>query len=114
MSTLGTSPPFSAFEGEEQVEAFVRRIAQAVAQQLGTRPLNSPFIRSTECAQILDITPEHLCAMRGRGEGPPWSGEGKWVRYERVAVLEWLRNLPRQPALQEHAPAPHHRRRDSG
>ena len=31
-----------------------------------------------------------------RGEGPPWSGAGKWTRYERRAVLTWLANLPRE------------------
>ena len=34
--------------------------------------------------------------MRARGEGPPWSGAGKWTRYERRAVLTWLANLPRE------------------
>ncbi|WP_161851545.1 helix-turn-helix domain-containing protein [Bradyrhizobium sp. CCBAU 051011] len=95
MSILDPSPPPFAIPSDEQVEAFVRKIAQAVADQLGADTLNSPFIRSTECAQILGITPEHLCAMRARKEGPPWCGEGKWVRYERAAVHEWLRNLPR-------------------
>ena len=55
-----------------------------------------PFIPSKECAQLIGVTPEHLSAMRARGEGPPWSGEGKWIRYERRAVLDWLANLPRQ------------------
>ena len=59
----------------------------------------TPFVRSKECARLMEVTPEHLCAMRARGEGPPWSGEGKWVRYERATVLAWIRNLPRQPAL---------------
>jgi len=95
MSILDSSPPPFAIPSDEEVEAFVRKIAQAVADQLGADALNSPFIRSTECAQILGITPEHLCAMRARREGPPWCGEGKWVRYERTAVHEWLRNLPR-------------------
>lgn len=101
MSILDPSPPPFAIPSNEQVETFVSKIAQAVADQLGAQALNSPFIRSTECAQILGITPEHLCAMRARGDGPPWCGEGKWVRYERAAVHEWLRNLPRHstPAL---------------
>ena len=34
--------------------------------------------------------------MRSRGEGPPWSGAGKWTRYERRAVLAWLASLPRE------------------
>jgi hypothetical protein len=35
-------------------------------------------------------------AIHARGEGPPWSGAGKWTRYERGAVLTWLTNVPRE------------------
>jgi hypothetical protein len=34
--------------------------------------------------------------MRSRGDGPPWSGDGRWIRYERSAALRWLSALPRQ------------------
>lgn len=95
MSTSDPSPPLSRFHDEKLVEALARTIAKAVADQLGGEAVLSSFIRSTECAQILGITPEHLCAMRARKDGPPWCGEGKWVRYERAAVHDWLRNLPR-------------------
>jgi hypothetical protein len=97
MSIPDTSLPPPAFDSE-QVEVLARKIAQTVANQLGAGALNQPFIRSSECAQLLRVTPEHLCGMRARGQGPPWSGEGKWVRYERRAVLDWLRNLPRHPS----------------
>ena len=46
-------------------------------------------------AQLIGVTPEKSCAMRARVEGPPWSGAGKWTRYERRAVLTWLADLPR-------------------
>ncbi|MCA6115468.1 hypothetical protein J6524_11250 [Bradyrhizobium sp. WSM 1738] len=94
MSKFKTSLPLPAFDGQEQVEALARTIAKAVVDQLGADAVNSPFIRSSECAQILGVTPQHLCGMRARGQGPPWSGEGKWVRYERQVVVEWIRNLP--------------------
>ena len=55
-----------------------------------------PFITCKECADLIGVTPEHLCGMRARGEGPPWSGAGKWTRYERRAVLTWLASLPRE------------------
>jgi hypothetical protein len=96
MSIANTIPPLPPLDSERQVETFAREIAQAVADQLRASPLNSPFIRSNECAQLLGVTPQHLCGMRARGQGPPWSGDGKWVRYERAAVIEWIRNLPRQ------------------
>lgn len=85
-----------AFTGQDDVEALARKIAQAIAEQLGADKLNSPFIRSSECAQLLGVTPQHLCGMRARGQGPPWSGEGKWVRYERQLVVEWIRSLSRE------------------
>jgi hypothetical protein len=33
--------------------------------------------------------------MRNRGEGPPWSGAGKWIRYARGAAIDWLAALPK-------------------
>ena len=88
-----------------EFEALISKVVQATITQIEAGNVLSPFIRSKECAHLIEVTPEHLCAMRARGEGPPWSGEGKWVRYERATVLAWIRNLPRQPALacSEHA-----------
>lgn len=80
---------------QRQVEALADLIAKAVADRLGADAINTPFIRSSQCAQLLGVTPQHLCGMRARGQGPPWSGDGKWVRYERAAVIEWIRTLPR-------------------
>jgi hypothetical protein len=41
--------------------------------------------------------------MRSRGEGPRWSGHGKWTRYLRTDVLRWLSSLPtRQSQAEEH------------
>ena len=81
-------------EFERLVETIV---ALAIARI--ERGALKPFITSKECADLVGITPEHLCAMRKRGEGPPWSGAGKWTRYERAAVLAWLTNLPRDNKL---------------
>src|SRR6201989_616449 len=96
MSILNTAPPLPALDNEGEIQAFAHKLAQAIVLELSGGPLSSPFIRSSDCAQLMGVTPEHLCAMRARVQGPPWSGEGKWVRYERVSVLEWMRNLPRQ------------------
>jgi hypothetical protein len=95
MSILDIVPPLRVLNSED-IEAFARKVAQAVAHELAAGPLNSPFIRSTECAALLGVTPQHLCGMRARGHGPPWSGDGKWVRYERHVVVEWIRNLPKE------------------
>jgi hypothetical protein len=79
-----------------KLESLIERVVEAtVARITATTPRN-PFIPSKECARLIEVTPEHLCAMRARGEGPLWSGDGKWIRYERRAVLEWLANLPRR------------------
>lgn len=56
----------------------------------------SEFLSSRSCADLIGVTPEHLCAMRSRGEGPPWSGEGRWVRYRRDRALQWVSDLPRR------------------
>src|SRR5689334_19757118 len=80
-----------------ELENLVERIVQSAMTRIEAAVLK-PFITSRECAELIGITPEHLCAMRARGEGPPWSGAGKWIRYDRRAVLNWLGNLPRQPS----------------
>lgn len=74
------------------------QLADRLADQLVARleqQTIKPFLNSKECAELLGVTPEHLCAMRARGEGPSWSGAGKWVRYERRIAVEWLASLPR-------------------
>ena len=43
MSTFDTCPPLSAFDGEEQVEAFARKIAQAVADAARRRRAQFTF-----------------------------------------------------------------------
>lgn len=99
------------------LDSFIVQIVRTTLE-LEQASAVTPFIRSTECARLLDVTPEHLCAMRARGDGPPWSGAGKWVRYERAAVLEWVRNLPRECAPDDSeptkAPSSHVGREDSG
>lgn len=78
-----------------ELESLIQRVVQRTLAQLG--PFEAtPFINSKACADLIGVSPEHLCAMRARGQGPPWSGDGKWIRYERRAVVEWIRNLPTQ------------------
>jgi hypothetical protein len=78
-----------------ELESLIQCVVQRTLAQLG--PFEAPpFINSKACAELIGVSPEHLCAMRARGQGPPWSGEGKWIRYERQAVVEWIRNLPTQ------------------
>ena len=97
-----------------ELEALISKVVQATITQIEAGNVLSPFIRSKECAHLIEVAPETLCAMRARGEGPPWSGEGKWVRYERAAVIDWLRNLPRQPTTPALATSSQDRRSDSG
>jgi len=78
-------------------DEFKQLVEQIVDTALARRSSDSSlseYIGSKRCAELLGITPEYLCAMRARGEGPPWSGNGRWVRYERNAVLQWLARLP--------------------
>jgi hypothetical protein len=84
--------PQNSAEPAAELKSLIERVVEATAQR-------KPFVTSKECAQLITVTPEHLSAMRARGEGPPWSGEGKWIRYERRAVLEWLASLPRETPL---------------
>jgi len=82
---------------QTELESLVERVVEATMARINGATLK-PFLNSRECAELLGVTPEHLCAMRARGEGPSWSGAGKWVRYERTTALTWLANLPQQPS----------------
>jgi hypothetical protein len=95
LSEQGGGPSNSA-EQASRLESLIERVVEATVARIQATAPPKPFIPSKECAQLIGVTPEHLSAMRARGEGPPWSGEGKWIRYERRAVLEWLASLPRQ------------------
>lgn len=75
------------------LESLVKRVVESTLAQIGEFGAPNPFISSRECASLIGVTPEHLCAMRSRGDGPPWSGRGKWIRYKRRAALDWLGNL---------------------
>jgi hypothetical protein len=86
-----TSPP-RAGTSVLDLEKLVERIVElTIARHQSAPP--KPFINSRECADLIGVTPEHLCSMRARGQGPPWSGSGKWIRYDRQAVLTWLAKL---------------------
>lgn len=97
------APP-EAVASHPELENLIERVVQSAMMRIETAALK-PFITSRECAELIGITPEHLCAMRARGEGPPWSGAGKWIRYDRRAVLNWLANLPRQVSASPEATA---------
>jgi Helix-turn-helix domain len=56
--------------------------------------LGKPFLTNQEAAKLIGIHPNQLSAMRKRGEGPPWSGTGKLIRYGRMEVEQWVRALP--------------------
>jgi len=87
--------PHLADNLRSELETLIQRVVQSTLAQLGHfEP--TPFINSKACAELIGVSPEHLCAMRSRGEGPPWSGDGKWIRYRRSDVLDWIANLPRQ------------------
>ncbi|MBR1236537.1 helix-turn-helix domain-containing protein [Bradyrhizobium sp. AUGA SZCCT0182] len=79
-----------------QFEALIERIVELTVTKVGAFESN-PFINSKACAELLGVSSEHLCAMRARGQGPPWSGEGKWIRYRRSEVVRWLDQLPTTP-----------------
>jgi hypothetical protein len=79
-----------------ELESLIERVVEVTIARIEATEPRKPYITSRECARLIGVTPEHLSAMRARGEGPPWSGEGKWIRYERRAVLDWLASLPRE------------------
>jgi hypothetical protein len=83
-----------AGQANAELEYLVDRLVMSAIARIESGALR-PFITSKECAQLIGVTPEYLCSMRARSEGPPWSGAGKWTRYERRAALAWLADLPR-------------------
>ena len=80
------------------VEEIVEKLADRVIAKLDVVAHPRPYLTSVECADLIGITPQHLCSMRAHKEGPPWSGNGRWIRFERNAVLNWLAALPVEPS----------------
>jgi hypothetical protein len=78
------------------LEALIERVVENTVARLNLSHPHKPFLTSRECADLIGVTPEHLCAMRNRGQGPPWSGTGKWIRYARGAAIDWLAALPKE------------------
>jgi hypothetical protein len=100
------SLPHLADNLRSELEALIQCVVHRTIAQLGYLEA-APFINSKACAELIGVSPEHLCAMRARGQGPPWSGDGKWILYRRSDVLDWIANLPRQSTAQLHPPPPH-------
>ena len=80
----------------EEFKCLVEEVVTHVVTDNSLSDTQPEFLNSRGCADLIGVTPEHLCAMRSRGEGPPWSGEGKWVRYRRDRALQWINDLPRR------------------
>jgi hypothetical protein len=86
--------PLPAVATPLELDDLIERIVQKTLAQVGYLDQANPFINGKACADLIGVSPEHLCAMRARGQGPPWSGEGKWIRYRRSDVISWLAQLP--------------------
>lgn len=72
--TESVQPPL---EQASELERLIERVVERTIERVGQKTPESPFITSKACARLIGVTPQHLCAMRTRGEGPRWSGEGK-------------------------------------
>jgi hypothetical protein len=89
-------PFYEATIAQAKVADLIELTVKTTLDRVVAETAASQFLNSKDCAAMLGITPEYLCAMRARNEGPAWSGHGKWVRYERNNVVRWLRDLPRR------------------
>lgn len=73
---------------------YIERTAERMAQKLAGVPARE-YVDNREAARLMSITPDTLSLMRARGEGPPWSGSRKMVRYAVRDINKWLAALPR-------------------
>lgn len=53
------------------------------------------LLTNQQAARLMRVSPKSLSEMRARGQGPKWSGRGKWVRYEPIEIVAWFRSLPK-------------------
>jgi hypothetical protein len=90
------SLPLSAVATSLELDDPIEWVVQKMLAQVAYTHQFSPFINSKACADLIGVSPEHLCATGTLGgQGPPWSGEGKWIlRYRRSDVISWLAQLP--------------------
>ncbi len=100
------SLPLSAVPTSLELDDLIERVVQKTLAQVGYADRPNPLINGKACANLIGVSPEHLCAMRARGQGPPWSGHGKWIRYDRQVVLDWISNLPHEVGSSQPIPLP--------
>lgn len=48
------------------------------------------LLTNAEAAELLGITPRSLEKLRGRGRGPIWTYVGRYPRYSRRHIVEYL------------------------
>jgi hypothetical protein len=49
------------------------------------------LLKSDELSTIRGVDERTLGNWRSRGEGPPWLGRGRFIRFRAGDVVEWLR-----------------------
>lgn len=59
--------------------------------------LADDFLRATELAEKIGVTPNTLLLWRRKGIGPKYSRVGGRILYRRAAVEDWLASLERDP-----------------
>ena len=56
--------PLSAVSTLPELDDLIERIVQKTLAQVGYPDPSNPFINSKACAELIGVSPEHLCAMR--------------------------------------------------
>ena len=78
---------------EAELSQLIERAVASAFDRSLSQTTPAPFISSRECAELIGVTSEHLCAMRARGDGPPWSGRGKWISLPASPSARLARNV---------------------
>lgn len=86
---------------DEMIDAAVERAAKRVAESGAIPPRR--FATPREAGERLGdedkpVKESTLATWRCRNVGPPWTGSGRFVRYEFSKLDEWLAAQPRHDA----------------
>jgi predicted DNA-binding transcriptional regulator AlpA len=55
----------------------------------------TPLLTPKEAAELLKVSLSWLAKARMRGDGPPFICVGRAIRYDQVALIQWMKSRQR-------------------
>jgi hypothetical protein len=75
---------------QQQVQESARDIRATVAAEVRRQLVRDDYLNTAAAAKFLSVSTITMASMRRRGTGPEYVGEGKWTRYKRSVLAEFI------------------------